>query len=360
MIKALILSILFCGTISAQKADTLRMLFLGDIMQHKEQLQAAINHNSIPGIKSPSDPLSYDYSSYFSQLKSYFDKAHIVGANMETTFAPPPFAGYPAFRSPSSLAAECVKSGINLMFAANNHSADAGSAGLRGSIETFENLGVVYTGVYRSAADEELLNPLIIEKQGFKIAFLNYTYGTNGIRTPIPFIIKRLSSAEIERDLVLAKRRSPDLICAAVHWGDEYTTEPSEYQLKWERELYSKGVDIIIGSHPHVPQDVAVYRDSAGKVSKITAYSLGNAISNMTAKNTRIGVMLEIAVTRDSTGKREICEPQKHLIWTVRPTLKGDNYSILPIKDYLTNSQTKGKLREHDLILNYYKQFNKE
>ncbi|PKO99628.1 MAG: capsular biosynthesis protein [Bacteroidetes bacterium HGW-Bacteroidetes-8] len=360
MIKALILFILFSGTISAQRADTLRMLFLGDIMQHKEQLEAALIQTSIPGKRSPAEPASYNYSSYFSHLKSYFEKADIVGANMETTFAPPPFAGYPAFRSPGSLAAECVKSGINLMFAANNHSADAGSAGLRGSIETYEKLEVPYTGIYRSGEDEELLNPLIIEKRGFKIAFLNYTYGTNGIRTPLPFIIKRLTSAEVEKDLDLARSKSVDLICAAVHWGEEYMTEPGEYQLKWERELYSKGVDIIIGSHPHVPQDVAVYRDSAGKISKITAYSLGNAISNMTAKNTRIGVMLEIAVTRDSTGKREICEPQKHLIWTVRPTLKGENYSILPIKDYLTNSQTKGKLREHDLILNYYKQFNKE
>ncbi|PKP06801.1 MAG: capsular biosynthesis protein [Bacteroidetes bacterium HGW-Bacteroidetes-5] len=360
MIKALILFTFFFGTISAQPADTLRMLFLGDIMQHKEQLEAAFNQTSLPGKKSPAEPLSYDYSSYFSNLKSYFEKAHIVGANMETTFAPPPFAGYPAFRSPSSLAAECVKSGINLMFAANNHSADAGSAGLRGSIETYEQLGVPYTGIYRSEADEELLNPLIIEKHGFKIAFLNYTYGTNGIKTPLPFIIKRLTSDQVERDLALAKSKSVDLICAAVHWGDEYMTEPGEYQQKWERELYSNGVDIIIGSHPHVPQDVAVYRDSAGKVSKITAYSLGNAISNMTAKNTRIGVMLEIAVTRDSAGKREICEPQKHLIWTVRPTLKGENYSILHIKDYLTNSPTIGKLREHDLIVNYYKQFNKE
>lgn len=360
MIKALILFMLFSGALSAQRADTLRMLFLGDIMQHKEQLEAAFYWTNIPGKCSPADPTSYNYSSYFSHLKSYFEKAHIVGVNMETTFAPPPFAGYPAFRSPSSLAAECVKSGINLMFASNNHSADAGSAGLRGSIETYEKLKVPYTGIYRSAADEELLNPLIIEKQGFKIAFINYTYGTNGIRTPLPFIIKRLTPAEVERDLALLRSKSVDLICAAVHWGEEYMSEPGEYQLKWERELLSKGVDIIIGSHPHVPQDVAIYRDSAGRVSKITAYSLGNAISNMTAKNTRIGLMLEIAVTRDSTGKREICEPQKHLIWTLRPTSKGENYSILPIKDYLTNSQAKGKLREHDLILNYYKQFNKE
>ncbi len=348
MIRAFILSLLFCCPVAAQSTDTLKMLFLGDIMQHKEQLHAALNENT------------YDYSSYFSHLKIHFEKAHIVGANMETTFAPPPYAGYPAFRSPAALAQECVKSGINLIFAANNHSADAGGSGIKGSIETYEALGVPYTGIFKSPSHEGEKNPCIIEKNGYKIAFLNYTYGTNGIQTPLPYIIKRLTSPNIEKDISLAKGKSPDLICAAVHWGDEYSETPSDYQLRWEKELYSKGVDIIIGSHPHVPQDIVVYRDSCGMISGITAYSLGNAISNMTAKNTRIGVMLGISVIRDGNGKVKICDPVKHLIWTERPSLKGGNYSILHIEDYFSNIQIGGKLREHDLILHYYKKFNKE
>lgn len=350
MRRALILCIFFITSLNAQTRDTLKMLFLGDIMQHKEQLEAAFNTKSG----------TYDYSQYFTRLKSYFVKADIVGANMETTFAPPPFAGYPAFRSPSSLAAECAASGINLMFAANNHSADVGSAGLKGSIGTYENLGVIWTGIFRSQSQEEEKNPCIIEKKGFRIAFINYTYGTNGIRTPIPYIIKRLSSEQIDRDIALAKSKSPDLIFAAVHWGDEFTEEPVEYQLKWEKELYSKGVNVIIGSHPHVPQDVIAYKDSTGKISRITAYSLGNAISNMTATNTRIGIMLGVSVTKDEAGDVVICEPEKHLIWTLRPALNGGNYSILPIKDYLSHFAVSGKLREHDLILHYYNKFKEE
>ncbi|MHC1780462.1 MAG: CapA family protein [Bacteroidales bacterium] len=350
MRRFLILCIFCVTSLNGQNRDTLKMLFLGDIMQHKEQLEAAFDKKSD----------SYDYSPYFTRLKSYFEKADIVGANMETTFAPPPFAGYPAFRSPFSLAAECAGSGINLMFAANNHSADAGGAGLKGSIEAYEKLGVKWTGIFRSQSHEEELSPCVIEKKGFRIAFINYTYGTNGIRTPFPYIIKRLSSEQIERDIALARSRSPHLIFAAVHWGDEFTDEPVEYQLKWEKELYSKGVDVIIGSHPHVPQGMIVYRDSTEKISRITAYSLGNAISNMTAKNTRIGIMLGVSITKDEAGDVVICEPEKHLIWTLRPTISGGNYSILPIKDYLTAMPDSGKLREHDLILHYYKKFNQE
>ncbi len=328
-------------------------------MQHTNQLDAAFISGKKRDKKERSDPNSYDYSSYFANIKKYFDESHIIAANIETTFPPPPFAGYPAFRSPKSLAEECFKSGINLFFAANNHSADAGTKGLKGTIEIYDSLGVDYTGIYESGEDEELLSPLLIEKEGFRIIFLNYTYGTNGIATPVPYIIKRLSEEEINRDIETAKKSLPDLICAAVHWGEEYSLTPSGNQIKWEKFLYSKGVDIIIGSHPHVPQNIAIYRDSTGTVKNITAYSLGNAISNMTAQNTRIAIMLGVTITRDTSGKIVISEPEKHLIWTARPSHSNKNYGILHIEDYLSNIEVTGKHNEHDLIIRYYNKFNK-
>ncbi|MFA6770256.1 MAG: CapA family protein, partial [Bacteroidales bacterium] len=137
------------------------MLFLGDIMQHEAQLNSAYRGEGNRG-----NPNSYNYSPYFKNLNSYFAKVDIVAANMETTFAPPPYKGYPAFCSPSSLAREALSVGIDLFFAANNHSVDRGASGIEGSISLYKELGVLYTGIYLNEQEEALKHPLIIESRG--------------------------------------------------------------------------------------------------------------------------------------------------------------------------------------------------
>jgi poly-gamma-glutamate capsule biosynthesis protein CapA/YwtB (metallophosphatase superfamily) len=363
MFKYIALSILLLSpslSHAQERADTLTMLFLGDIMQHTAQLESAYN-----GSGERRDPDSYSYSCYFKYLSPHFNRADIVAANMETTFGPAPYSGYPVFCSPATLAVDAVKSGINLLFAANNHSADKRSAGLEGSIGLYRRLrqeypGTNYTGIYSDSTDEEQMHPLIVKKKGFSIAFLNYTYGTNGIPVSQPYIVKMLDSAIIKRDMERARMLNPDFTIISVHWGDEYKLTPSIFQKRWERLFYRLGADIIIGAHPHVPQDVVSYYDSEGSIKNITAYSLGNAISNMTAQNTRIGIMLEISITKDSLNFKKIEPPVNHYIWTSRPAATGGFFTIIPVKDYLKNPANYNIKGEDELIKRYYRSFSRE
>ena len=344
-----LLSLLYVGS-----SDTLKLLFIGDVMQHSAQLDAAYN-----GTELRTSPESYSYREYFKYMKPFFEKADIVAANMETTFGPAPFTGYPAFCSPSTLAAEAKESGINLFFASNNHSVDRGAAGLKGTIELYEQLGIPFTGIYRNSDEESANHPLILSKKNIKIAFLNYTYGTNGIAVPSPFIVKLLDSAAVRRDLAAARFAKPDFIIVSVHWGDEYKLSPSINQFNWESLFYENGADIIIGSHPHVPQDVVTYRDPNGDVKQITAYSLGNAISNMTAKNTRIGIMLEVILIKTCFEQKEILQPKVHYIWTSRPASTSGYFTIVPMKEYLDSPSCFNIKGEYELIKNYYNTFKK-
>lgn len=353
MINILFISLQLFTALWPRESDTLKMLFLGDVMQHESQLQSAYDGSTGKG-----DPGSYDYSPYFKYLKPWFSKADIVAANMETTFAPPPYSGYPVFASPSSLAKEAHRAGINLFFAANNHSADKGARGLKGSLELFREMGIPFTGIYENSEVAHREHPLVIEKEGFKIAILNYTYGTNGIEVPHPYIVKQLDSTLVRKELERAQHLSPDCIIVSVHWGQEYSLEPSASQKKWENLFYSNGADLVIGSHPHVPQKAVAYSDSTGKVKRITVYSLGNAISNMSAKNTRVGIMLEVNLIKEHfTGNKWFGEPVVHYIWTSRPTATGGYYTILPMKEYLENPQQYHIKGEKQLIKNYYNYF---
>ena len=353
MIKSLFILLQLVPALLSPPADTLRMLFLGDIMQHSTQLQSAYTGNG-----SPREPEAYNYSQYFKYLQPYFENSHIVAANIETTFAGPPFSGYPLFNSPASLAKECNRTGINLFFAANNHSMDKGVRGLTGSISLFKEIEVDYTGIYLSPEDEQENHPLIVTKRGIRTAFLNYTYGTNGINVPEPYIVKLLDSNTVKSDLQKAAILNPHFTIVSVHWGDEYKLTPSESQLQWEKLFYDYGADIVIGSHPHVPQPVVTYRDNQGTISRVTVYSLGNAISNMTAANTRIGIMLGITVSRNWAGETTIHQPETHLIWTSRPEATGGYFTIIPVKDYLAAPDSFNIKGEYSLIESYYKKFS--
>ncbi len=298
-------------------------------MQHKAQLDAA----RIRG-KSINQADSYDYSSYFSGLKSIFDSVDIRIANMETTVGPLPYTGYPAFCSPASLLSESVKSGIDIFLTANNHICDKGRQGLEMTMALYDTLKADYLGIYRTEAEKDARHPMLLEKKGIKIAMLNYTYGVNGNHIPKPYVVNLLDTVRIKADLKRAREMNPDFIIACVHWGVEYILNHNANQEKIEKILQENGADIIIGSHPHVVQDYTIYQNEDGEIRHITFYSLGNAISNMTAPNTRTGLVTTILLYKDISGNKKILAPECRTIFTSRPGESGKNFTIIPGKEY--------------------------
>ncbi len=164
-------------------------------MGHDEQIWSAENRETH----------AYNYDDVFEYVREEISEADITFANFEVTLGGTPYTGYPQFSSPAELAVACRNAGIDFLFTANNHSADRGRKGIIATINRLDSLGIPHTGTFTGPAERDSLYPALIEKNGFSIALLNYTYGTNGITVPPPAIVNMIDKAVISRDIEKAR-----------------------------------------------------------------------------------------------------------------------------------------------------------
>ena len=321
--RILILSIALLANIfaSGQTTDstkTLSLLFMGDIMGHDSQINSAKQSDG-----------SYDYSEVFEYIKDEISEVDVAIANLEVTLAGPPYKGYPQFSSPDELAIAAKKAGIDIFGTANNHAIDRRKSGLLRTIKILDSLNIPHTGTYSDIEQKNLKSPLIIEKNGFKLALINYTYGTNGIPVPSPTVIDLINRDKIAADLHKAKLLSPDKIILFIHWGKEYQHNPNKNQKELASFCFNKGADIIIGSHPHVIQKSNWIKDSLQNETFIT-YSLGNFISNQLKRYTDGGQMIKLVLEKKNSNTK-IIESGYFLTWVYTPTVNGKkHFHILP------------------------------
>ena len=139
----------------------------------------------------------------------------------------------------------------------------------------------------------------MFKKNGISIALLNYTYGTNGINVPEPVIVNMLEKNVITADIKKAKSANPDITILFLHWGTEYDTVPSKIQTDLAEYFFSLGVDLIIGSHPHVLQKMVWAKNANGGKDGIVVYSMGNFVSNQRKPKTDGGAIVRIEFTKN-------------------------------------------------------------
>ena len=280
-----------------QKDTTISMAVVGDIMCHSPNYKDAYNAST----------KKYDFSTFFPQIKSYISNADIAVGNLETIFAGgnKAYSGYPTFNSPPQLAKDVQDLGIDVLTTSNNHSMDSGYNGLINTIDTLDDLGISHTGTFKSEEDKNKI--LIKDVNGVKIAFLSYTYGTNGIAIPKgkEYCINLIDKDLIKKQLESAKAQNPDVICVSMHWGIEYKLQPNTEQTDLADYLFENGADIILGSHPHVlePMEKRTVTLSDGtKKDGFVIYSLGNFISAQKDKYTKDSIILNLKITKHSQG----------------------------------------------------------
>jgi len=302
-------------------------LFAGDLMQHKDQFKYALN-----------DDGTYDYSECFQYVKHEIESADIAVANFETTLAGPPYHGYPNFCAPDKFLVDCMDAGFDIMLTANNHTCDRRQAGLERTIRVMDSAGIQHIGTYSDTASFEQNYPLLVEKNGFRIAMLNYTYAINGATVHAPNIVNLIDTAKISVDIEKAESMEPDAIIAFMHWGEEYQLHPTISQKVLADWLFGKGVTHIIGGHPHVVEPIEVRTDSITGEKHILAYSLGNFISNNTRQNTYCGMTIRLDLEKDSTVRISNCDYS--LFFVTQPPNNGHNqFRIYPttVPDSLLN-----------------------
>jgi len=295
---------------SQEKRVTL--LFAGDAMQHMPQVHGALAGNG-----------SYQYDSCFYLVKEKIAAADIAGINFETTLGGKPYSGYPQFSSPDAFAVALKHAGFDIFFQANNHAADRGRKGLERTIAILDSLGIDHTGTFKSEETRQLYYPLMIIKNGIRIAFLNYTYDTNGLPVHAPNRVNLNDSNQIISDLLHTQLYKPDIIIAQMHWGEEYHNTPSPGQKKLARLLLQHGVRIIIGHHPHVVQPLVVEKED-GLIRNAVYYSMGNFISNQQRMHTDGGMLAEIVISRKDASSPVMIESCDYsFVWVQKVSRDG-------------------------------------
>lgn len=314
--------------ISKAEEQEIKLMFVGDIMGHGPQIKSAeIVKEEV-----------YDYRPCFEYVRPILQEADLAIGNLEVTLpGKPPYHGWPNFRSPDDLADGLWYAGFDLLTTSNNHSNDAGKNGVINTIKTLKEKGFYHTGTYRNALEKDLTHPLIVYKKGFKLAFLNYTYGTDLKKHRPPTVVNLIDPTQMRKDLRIARRMKADAIFVLIHWGREYEIEESSAQREMAMELLEWGADLVIGSHPHVVQPIVEYpmKNKKGlRKTKLVSYSLGNFISNQKKTNTDGGIILEIDLVKNQETKvTEIKDHHYIPVWRYIQKTKNDKttFYTLPI-----------------------------
>ena len=307
------------AVIPEPKEYHLSILIAGDFMQHGPQIKAALQPDS-----------TYNYDECFARVIPVIEDADVAIGNLEVTLGGKPYAGYPQFRAPDEYLQAIVDAGIDIVLTANNHCLDSGKHGLERTIMMMDSVGVPHIGTYIDSMERAVNYPYLFEQNGIRVAVLNFTYGTNGLKVEKPNIVNMMDTAVIAADLNTAKEMNPDVIIAIPHWGIEYQTLPSKEQRKMANWLIDKGVDHVIGGHPHVAQPMELLNDGQNFV----AYSLGNVISNQSMPNTYGGYMVRLDfVKNDTLTMLSDCAYIPY--WVSRPHDNDfkHNYRLLPLDE---------------------------
>ncbi|MCR5734589.1 MAG: CapA family protein [Lachnospiraceae bacterium] len=282
-----------------EEDDTISLIMVGDILLHIPVDASAKREDG-----------TYDFNAIFSETKDDIEKADLALVNQEVIIGGEELgvSGYPAFNAPYEIADALVDNGFDVILHATNHALDKGKKGIQNCTANWEEKypDIAYIGI---AANEEKADEIYIyEDKGIKIAILNYTYGTNGIPLPsdMPYAVNLLKESRVKEDIQRAEELA-DFTIVCPHWGIEYSLETSAEQEKWAKLFLENGVDLVIGTHPHVIEPIEIYERENGE-KMLVYYSLGNYVNWTSGTGAKVskrmlGGMAKVTVGRDEDGK---------------------------------------------------------
>lgn len=315
----------------------IELMMVGDILVHDEVLQNGLQPDG-----------SYDFSFIFSNIGGYIEAADLRILNQETIMGLPEKGydlvveedGTPVFNTPVELADAEVAAGFNVIIKATNHSFDHAYDGLAHELDYWRDhypdvpvLGV--DNPYDRRGDQDWVhNVYMFEKDGFKVALLNYTFGTNSFYdlTTDRDIVSYLDETRIRADVAKARSAGADMIVACPHWGMEYKTEPSEEELRYAGLFRELGVDVIFGTHPHIMQPVEVTVDGNGHRT-VCFFSNGSFIAaDGFAETSLIGGISRATLVKEPDGSCRVAAAS--IVPVIACHGEAHDMSVYPVGDY--------------------------
>lgn len=333
---------------------TVNIKATGDIMFHPSQLDGAY------------DPATgtYDFHNSFKAVKDILQAADVAIANFEGTTAGNEvydYQGYPLFNAPDEVLDAIKDAGFDILSTVNNHSLDTRKAGVIRTVQEISKRGMDPIGTYVEKPETRVL---MKDVKGIKIAFLAYTEMVNGLESTmspddLDAMINIINETKILEDIAYAKSQNADIIIASLHWGDEYARVQADRQEALADMLFTEGVDIILGSHPHVIQPAQ--RLEYGGKTKFVAYSMGNFLSNQrietlvpygmtedVSKYTEDGVIVDINIEKNGeTGEVSIKDISYIPLWVYKGTTAdgGTEHVVYPIMEYIESNELNEKAK---------------
>lgn len=328
-------------TEAASESETTEITIstVGDIMAHDEQYWGAYVEETD----------SYDFKPVFEHVKPYLEEADLAIGNFETTVAGEDrgYAGFPLFNTPDEIVEGVDYAGFDALVTSNNHSLDMGAQGVERTVRMIEEAGMDVVGTYEAAPEQR---HVIKDVDGVKVAMLAFTESMNGMEGPytdeeVHNMIDVMSEENLADAIDAAKADDPDIILTYMHWGPEYEEEPGDSQKHYAQFLADQGVDLIIGSHPHVLQRGESIESSDGEHEAFVAYSLGNFVSNQRLETigedfqpNEDGVIMNFDIEKDTTsGETTVADIHYTPTWVYRHSETGErpfDYEILPVEDF--------------------------
>ena len=336
------------------KSYSIDLLMVGDVLIH-DRLYTSMKTSD-----------GYDFRPALTYIKDIVKDYDLAYYNQETILGGSEIglSSYPSFNSPYEVGDAMIDAGFNLVSLATNHTLDRGEKAITNSINYWNGKNDVLTaGSYLSSEDRNKIN--IREINNISYTMLNYTYGTNGIKVPSGkdyFVnvwpcngsnpsydseyqeYKRIVKEDVER-----VRDKVDLLIVAMHWGVEYTHTPTAYQIDMANYLESLGVNIIIGTHPHVVMPITFINDT------LVIYSLGNFLSAQETNidyNTTVGLLSTIKITKyidkDNNSSIKLSDINNELVYTY--SKNNNDYKVIPF----SNPDIKIYLSDYERIYNKY------
>ncbi len=309
---------------------------VGDVLMHNPTLKNGLQEDG-----------SYNYDHLFKNVKKHMENTDISLANQEVILGGTDLgiSAYPAFNAPQELGDSLVQSGFNTILHATNHTLDKGEKGVDSALTYWKEKHpeTAVLGIHESQEDRDQI--YIFEKKGFKIAILNYTYGVNGNRIPEdrPYIVDLMDKSQMEKDIQKANELA-DYVIVCPHWGTEYVFEATDEQKEWTDFFLKQGVDLVIGTHPHVIEPVEWVEDGENKM--LVFYSLGNFVSCQDKWYRMLGAMANVKLLKDADGNVTVTE------YGVEPLVTHiagkTEYTTYYLKDYTEELAKKNKIRNVD------------
>jgi len=282
-----------------------RIRAVGDLMLHQKQLDVALRADG-----------SYDFEPQYALAKAALSDADYTIANLETTiglYGDQPYSGYPRFNGPECLLETIKAAGVDFLTLANNHILDRYFDGMVATVNNVEAAGFDFAGANRTPEEAEA--PVVVDVNGIKLGMLAYTAHTNGMEfhsnaAATEYGVNYLADADFAADVQLLRDAGAEIVIAMPHWGTEYVRKP-DYDVRLTAEkMVAAGVDVILGSHPHMVQPIewiTVEADGEERTA-LVAWSLGNFVDNMKIQYTDSGIILDFSIVENADGTFEIAD----------------------------------------------------